>query len=125
MEFVMKIPEGIFRTAKTPEQVDEEMRQAAAVFWVARGDVAPEVVRELTAPSTLSPQPEPQSGAGKEGTLLDLLMQGPSAGAHTTAEGKAKEERTLMDLLSSMPDVGEDADFERPLDYGRPVVDLD
>ena len=83
MEFIIKIPERIFRTAKTPEQVAEEMRQAAAVFWVARGDVSPEAVSELIAASA----PE------KQGTLYDLLMEGPN--------------------------VGDDADFERPVDYGR------
>ena len=87
MEFVMKIPERVFRTPKTPEQVEEEMRQAAVIFWVARGDIAPEAVSELTAPSV----PE------KEGTLFDLLMQ--------------------------MPNVGDDADFERPVDYGREPPD--
>ena len=30
-----------------------------------------------------------------------------------------------MDLLLSMPDVGEDADFERPVGYGRPVIEFD
>jgi hypothetical protein len=89
MEFIMKIPEGVFRTAKTPEQVAEEMRQAAAVFWVARGDVAPEAVSEITAVPTLE----------KEGTLYDLLMQGPN--------------------------VGDDADFERPVDYGRELPKWD
>lgn len=33
-------------------------------------------------------------------------------------------EESLMDVLLSMPDVGEDADFERPVSYGRPDVDL-
>lgn len=83
MEFIIKIPERVFRTAKTPEQVAEEMRQAAAIFWVARGDVAPEAVSEITAPSA------PDKG----GPLYDLLMQGPN--------------------------VGDDADFERPVEYGR------
>jgi hypothetical protein len=89
MEFIMKIPERVFRTVKTPEQVSEEMRQAAAVFWVARGDVAPEAVSEITAPSA----PE------KEGTLYDLLMEGPN--------------------------VGDDSDFERPVDYGRELPEWD
>ncbi|WP_437876367.1 hypothetical protein [Sorangium sp. So ce513] len=89
MRIVMEIREDAFRTPKTPRQVAEEMRQAAAVFWVARGDVAPEAVNDIVAPSA----PE--------------------------------KEETLMDLLLSMPDVGEDADFERPLDYGRPTVELD
>ncbi|WP_438017007.1 hypothetical protein WMF18_40465 [Sorangium sp. So ce315] len=89
MRIVMEIREDAFRTPKTPRQVADEMRQAAAVFWVARGDVAPEAVNDIAAP----PVPE------KEGTLMDLLL--------------------------SMPDVGDDADFERPLDYGRPTIEFD
>ena len=89
MEFTIKIPERIFRTAKTPEQIAEEVRQAAAIFWVARGDVAPEAVREIITPS----------GPETNGTLFDLLMQGPN--------------------------VGDDADFERPQDEGRPIVEFD
>jgi hypothetical protein len=94
MEFTIKIPDSVFRTAKTPEQAAEEVRQAAAIFWVARGDVAPEAVSEITTPS-----PPATSSPEKKGTLYDLLMEGPN--------------------------VGEDADFERPLDYGRPIVELD
>ncbi|MGK3970008.1 DNA-binding protein [Sorangium sp. So ce118] len=89
MRIIMEIREGAFRTPKTPQQIADEMRQAAAVFWVARGDVAPEAVNDIAA-ATL---PE------KEGTLKDLLL--------------------------SMPDVGEDADFERPMDYGRRIVEFD
>ncbi|WP_437724076.1 hypothetical protein [Sorangium sp. So ce861] len=89
MRIVMEIPEDAFRTPKTPQQVADEMRQAAAVFWVARGDVAPEAVNDIAGPSV----PE------KEGTLMDLLL--------------------------SMPDVGDDADFARPVDYGRPDVEFD
>ena len=89
MRITVEIREDAFRTPKTARQIEEEMRQAAAVFWVARGDVAPEAVNDITAPSP----PE------KEGTLMDLLL--------------------------SMPDVGEDNDFERPVDYGRPVVEFD
>ncbi|WP_437634361.1 hypothetical protein [Sorangium sp. So ce854] len=83
MRIVMEIREDAFRTPKTPRQVADEMRQAAAVFWVARGDVAPEAVNDIAAP----PVPE------KEGTLYELLMQGPN--------------------------VGDDADFERPVEHGR------
>ncbi len=94
MEFIIKIPDGVFQTAKTPEQVAGEMRQAAAIFWVARGDVAPEAVNEITTPSSPA-----TSSPEKKGTLMDILL--------------------------SMPDVGEDADFERPPDDGRPIVELD
>ena len=89
MRIIIEIREEAFRTPKTPQQIADEMRQASAVFWVARGEVAPEAVNDLAA-ATL---PE------KEGTLMDLLL--------------------------SMPNVGEDADFERPVDYGRPVVEFD
>ncbi|AUX48552.1 uncharacterized protein SOCE26_100900 [Sorangium cellulosum] len=89
MRIVVEVREDAFRTPKTPQQVADEMRQAAAAFWVARGDVAPEAVNYIAAPS----QPE--------------------------------REETLKDLLLSMPDVGEDADFERPVDYGRPTVEFD
>jgi hypothetical protein len=105
VEFVMKIPEGIFRTAKTPEQVAEEMRQAAAVFWVARGDVAPEAVSEITAPSP----PE------KEGTERAPSEAGRASG---TELGPPKDFKAF---LLSMPDVGDDSLFDRPLDYGREV----
>ena len=89
MRVTVEVREDAFRTPKTARQIQEEMRQAAAVFWVARGDVAPEAVNDVTAPSPL------------------------------------ENEGTLMDILLSMPDVGEDADFERPVDYGRPVVEFD
>jgi hypothetical protein len=83
MDINLKIPESVFRTPKTPAQVADEIRQAAALFWAARGDIAVEAMGEVTAP----PRPE------DDGTLYELLMQG--------------------------PDVGEDADFERPVDHGR------
>jgi hypothetical protein len=97
MEFIMKIPGSIFRTAKTPEEVAREMRLAAAVFWVARGDVTPEAVSAITMPSPPEPAPEkaPEKAPG------------------------------FKAFLRSMPDVGQDADFERPLDYGRPVPEWD
>ena len=41
---------------------------------------------------------------------------------HTAQDASAQalpEGRTLMDVLLSMPDVGEDADFERPVGYGK------
>lgn len=89
MDITVKIPENVFRTAKTPEQIADEVRQAAALFWVARGDVAAEAMNQITRPQ----RPEDQ------GTLFDLLMQGPN--------------------------VGDDADFERPMDYGRELPEWD
>jgi hypothetical protein len=70
MRVIMEIREEAFRAPKTRERVAEEMRQAAAVFWVARGDVAPEAVTDITAAC-------PQE---KEGTLMDLLLSMPDVG---------------------------------------------
>lgn len=68
MKLTIKIPDTVFRTAKTPEKIAEEIRQAAAIFWVARGDVAPEAVSEII----IAP-----SGTEKQGTLLaDLTNRG-------------------------------------------------
>ncbi|WP_437957720.1 hypothetical protein WME76_41495 [Sorangium sp. So ce119] len=76
MRIVMEIREDAFRTPKTSQQVADEMRQAAAVFWVARGDVAPEAVNDIAAPSL----PE------KEGTLMDLLLSMPDVGEDSDFE---------------------------------------
>ncbi len=70
MEVVIRIPDWIFRRAKTLEQVAEEMKQAAAVFWVARGDVAPEAAGEIAAAAPPT----------DDGTLYEVLMKGPDMG---------------------------------------------
>ena len=102
MRVIMEICEEAFRTPKTPQQVAEEMQQAAAVFWVARGDVAPEVVNDLTAPSSPEPEGTPPEAKGAVGAAL----------------GPPKDFKAF---LLSMPEVGDDSIFERPLDYGREV----
>lgn len=70
MEILVRIPDGLFRHAKSPERIAQEMRQAAAIFWVARGDVAPEAVSEIMAPAA----------PHDDGTLYELLMRGPNVG---------------------------------------------
>ncbi len=85
MRIIMEIREDAFRTPKTSRQIEDEMRQAAAVFWVARGDLAPEAVNDLAAPAA----PE------KEGTLYELLMQGPNVGNDADFERPAEHEREL------------------------------
>lgn len=37
---------------------------------------------------------------------------------------KTRRNSDFLDHLLSMPDVGDDADFERPLDMGRPPVEF-
>ena len=82
------MPDDAFQTPKTPEQIAEEIRQAAAFYWLARG--------EITA-----------------------------HGAETIARGEQEKPQGFKEFLLSMPNVGDDADFERPLDYGRPVIEWD
>ncbi len=89
MEFLMKIPEGVFRTAKTPEQVAGEMRQAAAVFWVARGDVAPEDAKRLAT------SPSPTEGAEQGPMASELLLLGPDVGEDADFERPRHSGREL------------------------------
>jgi hypothetical protein len=95
MRVIVEVREDAFRTPKTAQQIAEEVRQGAAMLWLARGDVTPEGAREVTssAPSaeTAAAPPEP--------TLYDLLLLGPN--------------------------VGEDADFERPRHAGRELPEWD
>lgn len=95
MRITVEVREEAFRTPKTAEQIAEEVRQGATMLWLARGDVTPEGAREVTAPQAATPGGTSEKAAG------------------------------FKEFLRSMPDVGDDADFERPLDYGRPVSEWD
>jgi len=88
MHIIMNVPEEAFQTPKTAEQIEAEIRQAAASFWLARGEITAER-------------------------------------AATIARGGKEKAQGFKEFLLSMPNVGDDADFERPLDYGRPVVEFD
>jgi hypothetical protein len=90
MRITVDIREDAFRIPKTARQIGEEIRQGAAMLWLARGDVTLEDAKRI---ATSPPEPE------KEGTLYELLMQGPN--------------------------VGDDTDFERPVDYGREQPEWD
>lgn len=83
MKIMVEIREDAFRTPKTRQQIEEDIRQAAAMFWLARGDIAPEHAQTVTSPV-------------------------PAAEAE--APGRV---RTLHDFVLLGPDVGEDTDFER------------
>jgi uncharacterized protein (DUF433 family) len=85
--------------ASYPSLSEEDVR--ACVAWAA--EVSKE--RDGVVEADFDPSPEP--------------------GPATEVSARALPEgQTLMDVLLSMPDVGEDADFERPVSYGRPDVDL-
>lgn len=69
MRVTIDVPDGVFRTPKTAEQVIADLRQAGAIFWVARGDLSPDAVPAFTHPELPS-----------EGTLMDLLLSMPDVG---------------------------------------------
>jgi uncharacterized protein (DUF433 family) len=67
---------------------------------------------------------------GREGIIDADFEESPEPGA--TAEQPAaaedsapKRARGFKAFLRSMPDAGDDADFERPRDYGRPEIEWD
>jgi len=95
MRVIVEVREDAFRTPKTAQQIAEEIRQGAAMLWLARGDVTLEGAREVmnSAPpaETAAPSSEPM--------LYDLLVLGPN--------------------------VGEDADFERSRHPGRELPEWD
>ncbi len=74
MRVTLEVKEDAFRTHKTTQQIEEEVRQAAAMFWLARGDVGPEHARDVTAP------PAGETPKGKQLTLYDLVLLGPDVG---------------------------------------------
>jgi hypothetical protein len=97
MRVTVEVREEAFRTPKTAQQIEEEVRQGATMLWLARGDLTPDSARDVTAP-VASTGPEPASPAG-EPMLYELLLLG--------------------------PDVGEDTDFDRPRRPGRELPTWD
>jgi hypothetical protein len=88
MQITVNVPDDVFKTPKTPEQIEADLRQAGAKLWLERGEITAERAAAIAG------------GVGES-------MPG------------------FKEFLRSMPNVGEDADFERPLDYGRPVIEWD
>ncbi len=68
-------------------------------------DIEDEVVRELKVRAA-------RNGRSAEEEHRQILRKALKPAADATS---------FKDLLSQMPDVGEDSDFERPIDYGRPI----
>lgn len=88
MQITVTVPDDIFETPKTPEQIAADLRQGGARLWLERGEITAERAAAITAaPAAKAPG--------------------------------------FKAFLRSMPDVGDDADFERPLDDGRPVPEWD
>ncbi|MFT3767754.1 MAG: hypothetical protein QM820_20050 [Minicystis sp.] len=87
MRVTVEVPDELFRTPKTPEQVANDVRQAAAIFWLARGDVAPEAVPAITEPT--------RSQGPAEGTLMDLLLSMPDVGDDADFERPVEYPREL------------------------------
>lgn len=95
MRVTVEVREEAFRTPKTPQQIEEEVRQGATMLWLARGDVTPDGARDVT----VAANPAEAGAPPREPMLYDLLIQGPN--------------------------VGEDADFERPRHPGRELPEWD
>jgi hypothetical protein len=83
MRVIVEIREDAFKTPKTAQQIEQDVREGATLLWLVRGDVKPGDAGSVTAPA-------------------------PADNGVT-----APQEPTLHDLLILGPDVGDDADFER------------
>lgn len=95
MKVIVEVREDAFRVPKTPQQIEDDVRQGATMLWLARGDIPPDRARDVTMPAP------------------------PCEAATATGEPM------LYDLLISGPNVGEDADFERPHQPVRAVSALE
>ena len=51
MKLVLELPDIPFRVAKTPEDILREARQALVMFWLARGEIAPDRAAEMSEPA--------------------------------------------------------------------------
>ena len=87
MDITITIPDQFFLTDKTPEQIMEELRQAAMIFWRARGDISTESADAIQARS-----PEGDLGTGGE-TMMDVLLQMPDVGDDALFERPAEHAR--------------------------------
>src|SRR4051812_5046691 len=67
---IVEVPERVFLAAKTPQQAAEDVRRAAAAYWIASGDLTPEAANEITTPGATTAGP----------TLLELLLRMPDVG---------------------------------------------
>jgi hypothetical protein len=70
MRVIVEVPARVFLAAKTPDQVAEDVRRAAAAYWIASGDVTPEAANEITTPGA----------PGHKPTLMELLLRMPNGG---------------------------------------------
>jgi hypothetical protein len=99
MRVTVEVREEAFRTPKTPQQIEEDVRQGATMLWLARGDVTPDGAREITPRTPAVAPPVTMAAPAHEPMLYDLLILG--------------------------PDVGEDSDFERSRHPGRELPTWD
>jgi hypothetical protein len=56
MQVTMKIPDGLFASPKSPAQVAREVREAVAMYWLARGEISPEQAKNITAEEINAPR---------------------------------------------------------------------
>ncbi|MEO7328735.1 MAG: hypothetical protein ABI193_09170 [Minicystis sp.] len=86
MDITVTIPDQFFLTSKTPEQIVEELRQAAMIFWRARGDISTEAANEIKARA-------PNEDIVEGETMMDVLLQMPDVGDDSIFERPVEYER--------------------------------
>lgn len=78
MRIEIEIPDGLFHGAKTERELASELRQAAAFYWLARGEIGrPEAERVIGA-------------RGRFGDLKEALLAFPDVGRDEDFERSAE-----------------------------------
>jgi hypothetical protein len=59
MQFTVELPEDLFAPPRPAEQVAREIRQAAAMYWLVRGDISAERASEIAQGKEQTEPPAP------------------------------------------------------------------
>ncbi|UQA57832.1 hypothetical protein [Polyangium aurulentum] len=59
MQITVDLPDDLFGAPRPAEQIAREIRQAAAMFWLVRGEISPERARELAEGEGTTEPPAP------------------------------------------------------------------
>ena len=70
MQITVDFPDDVFASPKPPAQMVQEIRQAVAMYWLARGEISPEKAQAIARPAGL---PD-----GRD--LREILLAMPDAG---------------------------------------------
>jgi hypothetical protein len=70
MQVTVDLPDDVFASPKPPTQVAQEVRQAAAMYWLARGEISPEKAQAITG----------AKGVAEARDLREILLAMPDVG---------------------------------------------